>query len=257
MDLTVCTTHYVSPRLPTPVLVRSCERWGVDLKVFGGAHRFDTFYRTKILGMRQFLLSCTSRYVLFLDASDTFFTKPLEELFAAYQKITNQRVVIGSELVCWPHRSLRRLLRRQAEASGSKSPFCFLDTGLILGPTKVVRKTLARLSRALPAWRRELSATTSNAIIEDDVGMWSLGIRDGIIQPIIDYDCKLIVAMRQLKLEDYEISRGHLKVVATGTEPAIVHCNGQRTRDRKTLRRVYKIITGERPKAEKVRVGYA
>jgi hypothetical protein len=267
-DVTVCTTYYKKPRgLPT-ALVRTCSTFKIKLHEFGTGRKFVSFLETKLIPLRDFVSGVKTKYVLFLDGNDTFLVSPLEEIMATYEKLTRGKIplIISSELKPWPYTYLVEYFNKRWKASGSKSPFRYVDPGLVLGETDTVFRVLDQIVDSVPYYREQLEnrtyrdirtgrviPKTPEYIITDDVGLWCLNMKDGRIDTVIDYGCEIMAPLMNCAGDTYWPDHGKLYLKLTKTCPHIVHCNGGRSFDRKRLPWLYKAITGFRGKIRKLR----
>ena len=251
MECTVCTTYFKKPGAPESTLVRSCRRQEIHLEEFGTENKHETFLKTKLLPLAEFLKGVTTPHVMFVDGNDTLILSSLDAMFRTYEKIAAGRVVIGSELCVWPYKQKRGILERRAREHGARSRYMFIDTGLIMGPTLGVRETLQILIESVEKYRAECRGY-SRRVIEDDVGLMVLNICDGTVDPIIDYGCQMICALRNLEDSHYVARPGDLHCLETHSHPHIVHCNGHRYKDRRRLSRVFSILGSETWSAQKL-----
>ena len=256
LEVTVCTTYWKEPGAPPPVLLRSCAQYGIPVQEFGTANRHITFWRTKLLPLLGFLESVKTSLVMFLDGNDSFVVSPADSILATYRELADGRVLVGSELVCWPYHQMESYLNRRARAAGSTSPYRYLDTGLLMGPPAVLATMIRALEPYIDVALEDY--TEKRSIAEDDVGLFSLAMHDTAIDPVIDYGCRMICAIRNTEDTDWEASEGRFRCLLTDSEPHIVHPNGHRRVDRLRLKAVYAAVTGDGLVADKIeKKGYS
>ncbi len=249
--LTVCTTYFKKPDAAPTALVRSCQRLGIRLEEFGTQNAHDTFLRTKLIPLHAFLGQVQTTHVMFIDGNDTFVLNDLDAISQTYEGLARGRVLIGSELQAWPYKSKAAQLEHLAHLKGTTSRYRFIDTGLIMGPTALVRQMLAVLIDSVEQYRKQYPAY-SRRVLEDDVGLMVLNLCDGKVHPVIDYECRMICALRNLEDNKFLAIAGDLHCFETDSHPHIIHCNGHRRVDRLRLEKVYRCVTGDLLPAVKV-----
>ncbi len=255
--ITVCTTYYKKAGAPATALVRSCKRFGIRLQEFGTGNKHETFLKTKLIPLEAFVGSVKTSHVMFVDGNDTFFVSGLSEIAATYERLAEGRVLIGSELQAWPYKQKAAELKQRARAKGAPGRYMFIDNGLIMGPTSAVASMLQTLIASVEHYREQYSPRPGRLgyprrLIEDDVGLMVLNLCDGKVDPVIDYGCQMICALKRLEEEKYRATLGGLHCLETGSHPHIVHCNGNRRVDRNRLGVIYKAITGDTLGRDKV-----
>ncbi len=248
LDITVCTTFYDDGTVPS--LVTSCRKWVIPLTTFGTERKFEGFLKTKMIPLRDFLRTVKTKYVMFLDGNDTFFVVSLDAVMRTYFDMvgSKHKYVIGSEHTCWPYRTLAsEMLTDRARATGTSSPFCFLDLGLVIGETEALVDAFNRVVASAEPYAK-LMPEVPRYILEDDVGLWMLNILEKKVDPLIDYDCRIMIALRKMDWGDFSFRDGRLYSKLTDSWPHIIHCNGRRSIDRKTFRHVHEGIFGKSDK---------
>jgi len=237
----VCTTYFDPRQRCVGPLEFSAERFGVSVSNFGWNDKFDGFLRTKLIPLRKHLDSVRANMTMFVDGNDTILTSTLEAIEKTWEKISHSKVVIGSELVVWPYPELEQ--RQVALAGASKSPYKFVDTGLMIGTTNDLKRLLDIVIDSVPGYEETMLGTPKH-ILEDDVGLFVLNMLDERIDVTIDYGCEIIAPLKNTDTNDYNVVDGKLHLHLTGTTPHIVHCNGHRSEDRRRMKQVSSGLLG-------------
>jgi len=237
-DMAVCTTYYDPDERRVGPLDFSAARFGIGVTNFGAHQKFEGFLRTKLVPLREFAKDRTEDMLLFLDGNDTILTNPLKKLVESWDGFGG-KVVIGGELKCWPYPFHEEPMRAKAP----QDSFCFMDTGLIFGKRKDVIDILDTVIGSVEGYRLKYPGYPAR-IIEDDVGLFMLNYVDGKIDIAIDYKCEIIVPMKEVTADWFEIEDGHLRLLKTGTTPHVVHCNGHRCIDKKRMRDISRRLLG-------------
>ncbi len=252
--VTVCTTYFKEAGMPSTALWRTCRKYRIKLHAFGTESRFESFLRTKMIPLRDFVARVKTKFVMFLDGNDTFLVAPLCDILRSYEELTAGRtpLLIGSESENWPYPFLKLALDERAKKAGAKSKFRYLDPGLVLGERRTVLKAFDTIIESVEQYRKELPEVKTQTI-EDDVGLWALNICAGRVDPVIDYGCQIIAALKNCAPESYGVRDGRLLLHVTKTAPHIIHCNGHRSFDRKRLHILYREATGDKKIIAKLR----
>lgn len=242
----IFTTFY--HEFPSPI-VESGRRLGWSVDTFNTHARFVSFYETKVLGQISYLRSAGSELVMFVDGSDAFVVCGPQEVEDLYKRSFAGRVVVGTDRRPWPYEWMVPTFARYSRTS---SPFRYPEPGIILGPANSILGFLEAISSALPHWTEQLEGTpwhgesaTPKRIILDDMGLWSLAIRDGLIDPVLDTECALSMATKSLRSWRVCWEDGRAIHPGTKTRPAIIHCNGSAAAQNKKLSMFYEAAFGE------------
>jgi len=247
VDISVCTTYYDPRSRRCGMTEYSGKRHGIRMDNFGWGSKFDGFLRTKLVPMREYLRRQKTEFCLFLDGNDLIITSPLEDIFKTWDSMGGG-VVVGSEIQIWPYVEMKQFLIDRATAQFPDTPdpaYRSIDTGFIMGKRKDVLDILDVVIDSEPKYQEEMPDTPIE-IIEDDVGLFALNLRDGKIDFKIDYRCDLIVPMKSTLDKWYIIKEGKLHLSKTGSVPHIVHCNGGKSKSRFTARKLTTKLLGVR-----------
>jgi len=240
MVIDICTTYYDPQHRNANALNASLSRFGSSAKNLGAEMVFDGFLRTKLVPFRAFVADSSSEVVAFIDGNDTISQGGNKGLLSSW-KALGSGVVIGSELVCWPHKFHEQPMIDRSP----NETFHFMDTGLIMGRREAVLAVLDTVIASVPHYREKYPMLPQR-ILEDDVGLFMLNYVDGNISVTIDHKCSMIAPLRNVPDDWYEISNHQLHMTKTGTTPNIVHCNGHRNVDARRMKRITEALLGYR-----------
>jgi len=232
----VCTTYHDPGKRNHGSIHVSGANHGYSIANFGYNSGFDGFLRTKLIPLRDHLVTITAKYSMFLDGNDIVLTSPPEDILATWEEMSGGKVVIGSELAVWPYKDLRGFLEERAfKKTQGLSPYISIDTGLILGKTKDIISILDTVIDSVPKYTLERPKSPVR-IIEDDVGLFALNLNDGAIDVTIDYMCDIIVPIKSTMDHWFEIVDSKFHLLKTNRTPHIVHFNGHRRIDRSRMK---------------------
>ncbi len=232
MNITVCTACYYETREPIWPLGKSCAMYGVNLHTFGLGQKAGTAYEIKVLGLLEFLRGVRTKHVLYLDGADVLWAGGIREIARKYSRALNpgtDQILLGTEIRCWPHGSLKATFIERAERAGRLTRFIYPAPGMIMGETKAI-------ITALEALKETRKKSLRCRYHDDDMGLWSLAIADGSVNPSLDYRCDVTIPFMATSRKMYELRGKRIHCLSTGTMPPILHYNGlRRPRMRKLL----------------------
>lgn len=238
-DNTAVLTVASYPMEDVPVhlahLAYSARRQRVRLHVRGVGERYGHFL-TKVLSARQWIVTLPERYrfVLYVDCTDTLFARQLAEACDIFNKI-GASLVVGAEAISWPvmEHDWRSLFPPQP---GNRR---WLNAGMWMGERGTVIEALdtlidlnRRLSQSSPddalqdVWRwREHR--------DDDQFLWQVCQLKQLIPMRPDSDCELFANVATMdrrivgNVDAYlDPVSGRVRVLASGSEPAVLHFSG-------------------------------
>jgi len=205
-------------------LAVSCSMFDIDLHVYGQKETF-TFFDSKIekLGNRLNTVKDNFKYVLYTDASDSFFLTGLPEIIEKYEAMGKPILITSAEKACHPFEDLVN------QFPESPTPYRFMNPGNFLGEIDYVLDILSKCKAFY-------------YLQTNDQGHWMrMWEKD---KPAIwfDYYCDLFQPMSDSDFErEFTIENGRLINKVTGKKPCIVHFNGPK--DEKSIplaNKVYK-----------------
>ncbi len=242
MNITVCTACYYDTMEAIWPLSKSCEKHGMKLHTFGLGENAGTAYEIKVLGLVDFLRTVQTKHVLYIDGADVLLAGGIREIARKYVRALNpgtDPILLGTEVRCWPYGSLRATFIERADRAGRLTEFVYPAPGMIMGETNAIIKAL-----------EVLKETRKNHLRlpyhDDDMGLWSLSIADGSVNPSLDYRCDVTIPFMATSRKLYELRGKRIHCRSTGTMPPILHYNGlRRPRVRKLLGRHARRLWGE------------
>jgi hypothetical protein len=198
----------------------SWNRFGVDPVLLGWGQTFLGF-GCKLKWLAEYLEQRHEfKYLLFCDAFDTVTTCGPNSILENFQKLASETVshpgrphapeiIFSAERNCWPDAD------RAREYPSAKSPYRFLNSGLMIGLTSAFRQLLERghASDVPPNGRDQ--ATYTDFFLRQTA-------------PIsLDYDCRIFQSLWG-SLPDVEWHGGKqaIRNRITGEYPLIFHGNG-------------------------------
>lgn len=145
--------------------------------------------------------------VLFVDGWDTMFNAGSGILLSRYNRDFKGKMVIASEMLCWPPHI------KPERYNNSNHIFRYLNSGVYIGPCKLVRETV---KKAIDTQDHDDQGALAEVFLTDKSG-----------NLVLDSDCKLFQcingATKFLEVNKY---KGNVFNNLTKTEPAVLHFNG-------------------------------
>lgn len=213
-------------------LKQSCDKFGVELTIFGEGHRFIDMYSSKLeyVGHCIWQLRDQYDYVLCIDSADTLFLRPLDN--SILPTAFGPKMVFCAERNCFPLEQLRPVLEGKA-AGLPATTYKFLNAGGFYGDMREVTKVFAYMAYkkhmlgGVP--EMEYKGMTS---LSDDQAAWSLEYAKGLVG--IDHYCRVF---QSLWGHDYSVcfdfvepfsGEKGVKLISVEhwTQPLLLHGNG-------------------------------
>lgn len=197
-------------------LQRSADFWGWDLKVQHQEGWDRTNYRAEQLGQLEAFRKWEPEFFLYLDAWDTVFTGPKQELPLHRGVVSFAGDTIG---FAWPHENLAP---DYAETSWfppvEEHEFRFVNAGVIWGDAAKMQ-SLAGEYLHCPYWLINQDYLNRKYAFEASVGL-----------PYLRVDTRAESALNIMQVQKrffrFEETTKRVKYVPTGTRPLVVHSPG-------------------------------
>lgn len=91
----------------------------------------------KVVYLKQYLEQhFLPEYMIFTDCYDVVVLAEEDEVMATYKKYFDGKIVFGAERFCWPDKN------RAAQYPSTPSSFKYLNSGLFMGPTRLIQDLL-------------------------------------------------------------------------------------------------------------------
>lgn len=212
-NILVYTAAFYSDPAATRYLDASCELLGIKLRKYGTDENFPGYVAAKIDKHIEFLQQHGSSYdhVLFCDAGDTFYARPLEDIWKAYQMF-NAPLVISAEPKCFPFNE-----KLQSVYPPSPTRWRFINSGHYMGETAVLLQCL-----------RYMQTLYKDKDLQDnDQLCWHAAFSKGLLRPALDYHCRLFQPMANSRGDVEQRDDGKVHNKLTGSYPCAIHFNGR------------------------------
>ncbi len=195
-------------------LRRSCDRFGIDLKVLGVGCEHDPNYMYKLRLVQEYLqLIDGDELLLYTDGWDTFFCAYPDEIIAKFHRL-GCPVVFSAEKNIWPP-----VVGDHPIAYPSvPTAYRYLNAGGFLG---VAGRLQALIEKARPLDCYEMDQHLWSDCYLCNPGAILLDHQCSIFQTLFDPAIPHETLMPELALRD-----GRWHNVTTGTAPCVVHGNG-------------------------------
>lgn len=189
------------------LLLQSCRRFNVSLKVLGWSQPFPgLFWKPKV--MRRYLASGDyAKHILFLDAYDTLLLDSLETIFQRFQAI-GARLLLSAETNCHPEPS------RARHYPPCSTPFRFVNSGAYIGEAEFLKTLL------------EKYPVEQTIDIDDDQNLFTSMYLDHAPEVAIDHHCQIFQSVGHA---EYHLCphQGRITNTTTQTLPSVLHFNGK------------------------------
>ena len=169
---------------------------------------YDKLYFYKVVKVFEYLkdnIFGKYKYILFLDATDTAFIKPLSGIIEKFNNL-NCSIVFGAEKGLWPHTSYEHLY----ENKNVKGEYKYLNSGTYFGYTdKIVERMSDIIEKIYDQGIDDQGKWTIQYLLSNDI--------------LIDYNCDLFFSTYNSK--DKVITNG-TECILKDVQAHIVHDNG-------------------------------
>ena len=158
--------------------------------------------------------------IIFVDAWDTVFALPLDEIIRRFLSF-GADIVIGAEKNCFPSHFKKEYDRLDSNGSEYK----YLNSGVIIGYKDAILEALEAMDA--PNLPRDYynPQTNTNFHFNDQAYFLDLYLRQPVVMKL-DYNC--LIAQNMQNVEENELDFSHDKIMnlKTFVHPAIFHFNG-------------------------------
>jgi hypothetical protein len=187
--------------------LKSAARFGIQVRLFGQGVAYHNSYSTKLIHLGECIEACFNEYdwVLVIDAADSLFLRPLEDIFSLAGSRPGH--LFAAERNCWPEPRLASCYPSAA------SSFRYLNGGGSIG-------------RMADVWRN-MELLSGKDTRGEDQHVWAKAM---CMNLRLDWMCEVFQTLYMTGAHDFEIrdEGGILKLYnrETGTFPCIAHGNG-------------------------------
>ena len=196
--------------------IQSAKTW--DYRVLGFGDKWDGWKKQALTGGGKKILYLKDyfdthvlpEYIVFTDCYDVVVVSDADEVMRKYKQHFDGKLVFGAEVYCWPDEDMAT---KYPNTSSSK--FKYLNSGLFMGPSKLIHKYL----------------TNTIASSDDDQRYFTnmfLAHPDDIV---LDYDGILFQNLAGTSPQEFQTNNGRV-VNPYNHQPCFLHGNGP---GRKTL----------------------
>lgn len=206
-------------------LKHSCEKFGIELTVFGWGSQFVNMYTTKLeyLGYCLWQLRKNYDYVINVDSVDTLFLRPLDSGFPLWNKIH-----FAAERNCFPIEKIRE------DFPETGTSYKFLNAGGFTGKMSDVVKTFGYMKYKWfllnQGQEPEESSEGDANTFTDDQAAWCVEYLQGYVK--IDHKCTVFQTLWghdkrfDRPFPDFEMYGNRLVNRETQRVPLVLHANG-------------------------------
>jgi len=203
--LHVCAPCSYPNTEPATLLQASCNRLGVKLHLFGMGTSWINFINVKLEPLREHLKTVNEVYVLVMDCTDTLLLRGEDAILEAVSSY-------GDTIVCASNRVLYPWELKHEDYPELKTPYRYLNAGIIGGPHGMVQDAVERIFAREPVngWC--------------DQAEWAREYTEG--HCVVDQYCRLAQNMSDGGADDVVVDGTQLYNTVTSTYPCVVHFGG-------------------------------
>lgn len=205
--LTVASACFYDNELPAQRLIHSCEKFNLNLSLYGIKQFGDNWRNMKVVKLLEHLESIESEYVLYTDASDSWMLFDEETIIKKFKK-HEADILISGERNVYPEIS--------REYPKSYTSIRYLCAGSFMGKTECVKYALKLLLKY---------PEDSN-----DQLLWHHLFLDEKMNIKIDYTASVFLSMCGIDLDAISIvshaNNPPVILLETDEYPCVIHFNG-------------------------------
>jgi hypothetical protein len=233
----MCIASYPAEDMPAALsdFAGSARKHDIWLEVRGVGETYG-HVRSKVVRMRQWIrrLPPHVRYVLYVDATDTLFTRPLAAICLRFNELASP-IVIGAEAICYPVLDPRWRERFPSHAHGRR----WLNAGMWMGERGALLGALDELVKLNDEFQQPAPTPRLADVWEwrewfdDDQFLWQVAALKNIIPLHLDRASQLFLNVASVDPRltgnsdcDLDPANGIVTVRATGGQPAVLHFSG-------------------------------
>ena len=204
---------------PEPVakLEESCEYLGLDFSYYGIKTVFTNWKQAKVDLLIDHLINDNHDYVLFTDGFDSWMLKGEEDIMDNFNSFRKE-IVISAEQNCYP---LNQYIEQFPPTATS---FRYPCAGQFMGEREALLKALTLLKTR---YMNMDFGGEGTAHKHNDQTLWQAAYLENRLSLALDDTCRLFLSAGSLKIEDFSMTNGELKINEPNTyAPCSVHFNG-------------------------------
>ena len=205
----------------------SAQKCGVEVGGWGERENaLPSFYQNRIINMICYLESISDDYVLYCDSRDSLIVYYDPGLAIKNLESYGKPLLVQAERNCFPYPDLA------GRYPVISTPYKYLNAGGIFGERKYLLQKLRDLKKY-----HEAMGTPEEA--ESDQGLWTIHYLD-TQSFALDYKCKVFQSMYLAEDEDCYVEDRRLRnKFFPGSEPMVIHFNGNTPGIRDWYKRIY------------------
>lgn len=207
----------------------SCARLGIPLNIFlrgevvPKTEHFDCF-NLKVTRLMPHIetLPYHFKYILFADARDTLFIRPLSAICDDYNRI-GWPILIQSERHCGPHRDPAWAARFKRHNSG----FDFVNSGLWMAERDTLTAAFEKLKELYElVGQGRIESSHPPHLNNHDQHMWQVAHAEEAFPLRLDFKQEVFCTMQQTDFEAFDYGKSEEAtpiVLKNGSTPSILH----------------------------------
>ncbi|HSS97057.1 MAG TPA: hypothetical protein VLK33_08505, partial [Terriglobales bacterium] len=238
----ICLLNYRNEEVPATYgfFYQSAMRVGIKVEVYGRGEvygpsgprpgsphwPYHNSYEAKILRLGKHIESLppNARYVLYVDARDTLFLRPLSDICDAFNRI-GWPIVFGATAKNHPHQDPAWMERFKKYKSG----FNYLNAGMFMAERTALENAFVKLVETHGEVEDDKIDSSATFLAVNDQHIWQAAYVEGTIPIYLDHKQDMFLNAHQVQHEDYDFTLSTEKtpiVMRSGAKPCVIHFPG-------------------------------
>lgn len=214
----------------------SCQKFGIHLHWFLAGQQFlfkvkeiDMSFENKISRFWDEIdkLSAKFKYILFVDARDVLFVRPLQVVCDGYNRI-GWPILMSATRKCSHHIDPAW----QARFGTHRSGFNFLNSGMWMAERGALATAIKHLRELSSLVQQDKVFCSFPPLWNNDQHLWQTAYVERTVPIRLDHDQEVFNNFHQLDISEYDFDKSSCEtpvVLKNGSKPAILHFAGQAT----------------------------
>jgi hypothetical protein len=224
----VTILSYPAGKVPptTRYFVETANKFGIKVFKFGDGHVHRNWLETKVTLFSQWIgrLESKYEYVLYLDACDVLFLKPLQAICDEFNAIGSP-IVMSAETFAYPFTDEIWEKRHPQFPSGFNYP----NAGCLMGHKKSILHALNVLSHLSNQIEKRFIDFIPHHYFNDDQILWQVAYVLGLVPMVVDHENRLFHSATNTKCDRYDFTKitpENPVVMDNGSCPSTIHFSG-------------------------------
>lgn len=234
-DIAVFAAGYYRDDAILKPLLRSAERVGVEITVFGKGLKWPGYVGAKLRDFADVVEMSDAEVILYVDGADTIFVHGSGQIMEDF-RASGASLLFAADRQCYPHVQLKQFFKDRFHCR-----YPHICAGGFIGYRSKLITALDAMAQNIEGYCAKYNLVGAHA--NDDQGMWQIALVEGDVEYDIDTKQRIFASVANTRAAWYEVQEGDFIVKHGGARPHIVHLGGYLGRRMQPV--VFQQLTGE------------